>query len=83
MLYNSPTMKTAAVAAVSKAVWQDGTLPRVVTQRCVACGQSAAQYHHYLGYEPEHWLDVQPLCLSCHRRSEWTVIREVSPVYYV
>ncbi len=23
--------------------------------------------HHYLGYEPEHWLDVIWLCTKCHR----------------
>lgn len=79
---NAPRdMKVAAVAAVSHAV-ECGKLPRVTTQVCVACGRRPAQYHHYLGYEPKHFLDVQPMCIRCHRRSEWTVIRESAPVYY-
>lgn len=35
--------------------------------KCDNCGQKAREYHHYLGYEREHWLDVIPLCIKCHR----------------
>ena len=31
------------------------------------CGNRAQEYHHHLGYAPEHWLAVIPLCLVCHR----------------
>lgn len=34
---------------------------------CASCGKPADHYHHYLGYAPEHWLDVIPLCLVCHQ----------------
>ena len=42
-----------------------GTLP------CFDCGEKAAEYHHYLGYDSTHWLDVQALCRSCHQRRHW------------
>jgi aspartate carbamoyltransferase regulatory subunit len=50
---------------VSNAV-RVGKLPHVSTQNCVYCGKQAIQYHHYLGYEREHTLDVLPVCRSCH-----------------
>lgn len=75
-------LKKAAVQAVSAAVWQHKTLPQVSTRPCAKCGQPAADYHHHLGYEPEHWLDVLPLCRRCHRKAEWKVIKERGPVYY-
>ena len=33
-----------------------------------SCGQPAQQYHHWKGYEPEHWLDVIPVCIPCHKK---------------
>jgi hypothetical protein len=44
-----------------------GDLPKAKQRACIKCGKPAAHYHHYLGYEPEHWLDVIPVCHSCHR----------------
>lgn len=39
-------------------------------ERCEACGEKAkTAAHHHLGYEPEHWLDVQFLCAVCHRKA--------------
>lgn len=32
---------------------------------CQRCGNQAEVYHHE-SYEPERWLDVQPLCRVCH-----------------
>lgn len=31
-------------------------------------GRSSIEGHHHRGYAPEHWLDVEWLCVSCHRR---------------
>ena len=31
------------------------------------CGQPAEHYHHP-SYAPEHWLDVIPLCIPCHKK---------------
>lgn len=50
---------------VSNAI-RDGKLPRPGTLSCHYCGQKAEQYHHWHGYEPEHYLDVIPICHSCH-----------------
>ncbi len=43
-----------------------GRLPKPDTMKCYLCGNPARDYHHYLGYEPEHWLDVKPVCRSCN-----------------
>ncbi len=53
-------------SALRKAVIT-GELPNIKTQICVDCGEPADDYHHHNGYEPEHWLDVIPLCRTCHR----------------
>lgn len=45
---------------------QSGRLPCLRDAQCAKCGNQARHYHHYLGYEPKHWLDVEPLCQSCH-----------------
>lgn len=50
-------------------VWKrvrSGKMPRAASLQCEHCGAQAASYHHHLGYEPGHWFDVIPLCLSCH-----------------
>jgi hypothetical protein len=31
-------------------------------------GRSLIEAHHYLGYEPEHYLDVIWLCSACHKQ---------------
>jgi len=36
---------------------------------CELCGNSTSlTAHHYLGYEKEHWLDIQWLCIKCHKK---------------
>lgn len=56
-----------AQRAVSNAV-RDKRLSRVSTLTCHHCGQPAQEYHHHLGYAPEHALDVIPLCRACHKK---------------
>lgn len=38
---------------------------------CESCGEAhpldKIDAHHYLGYEHEHWLDVEWLCKKCHQ----------------
>lgn len=34
--------------------------------RCAHCNEPAEEYHHHLGYDPPHELDVIPLCRTCH-----------------
>lgn len=43
-----------------------GILPSVKTMKCRECPNQAKEYHHYLGYDEVHWLDVIPLCIPCH-----------------
>lgn len=45
-----------------------GKLPRPDTLQCHYCPARAEQYHHHLGYEPKHWLDVIPVCFYCHTK---------------
>lgn len=62
--FSSPT-HYQAVYTVSNAV-KLGVLPSAKTLVCRKCGAQAEQYHHW-SYEPEHWLDVVPVCVECHR----------------
>lgn len=34
---------------------------------CQVCGSIKVEAHHYLGYDEEHWYDVQWLCRPHHR----------------
>ena len=45
----------------------EGKMPSVKTRSCADCGGQAQHYHHE-SYEPEHWLDAVPLCVSCHKK---------------
>lgn len=45
-----------------------GKLPLPNTMQCHYGNHQAEQYHHYLGYAPEHRLDVIPVCLKCHKK---------------
>lgn len=45
----------------------EGKMPSVKTRSCADCGGQAQHYHHE-SYAPEHWLDVVPLCRSCHKK---------------
>lgn len=56
--------KIKAKSVVNNAV-QKGELRPISTQKCRDCGSQAQNYHHW-SYEPEHWLDVTPLCRQCH-----------------
>lgn len=63
--YQKHPLHRKARIALTNAV-RDGKLPRVGTQKCTHCPKQAQQYHHHNGYEPEHWLDVIPVCIKCH-----------------
>lgn len=55
-----------AYIAVNRAVSRGDLLP-VSEQKCNQCDDRATDYHHW-SYLPEHWLDVIPLCRSCHKK---------------
>jgi hypothetical protein len=50
---------------------QKGRMPKASECPCTDCGQTAAEYDHYLGYEGAFASMVQPVCKPCHyRRTE-------------
>jgi hypothetical protein len=55
---------------------QSERLPKVNTQECKCCNNIAIGYHHYLGYEREHWLDIIPLCRDCHIKADKELDRQ-------
>lgn len=59
--------QNASYNAVSNAI-SEGKLSSPDSYECVHCHQKAKEYHHYLGYEKEHWLDIQPVCIPCHKK---------------
>lgn len=63
--YNSQRAQRIAKSKVRTAV-KSGVLPKAKTTSCADCGGQAREYHHW-SYKDEHWLDVVPLCVSCHR----------------
>lgn len=58
-----------ARSAVRQAVLA-GELPHISTQECVKCGKQAQEWHHTKDYAPDNWLEVEPMCRSCHRKIE-------------
>ena len=66
---NSPPsvkVQQQASSAVSYEV-KKGNVPNINTCICDKCGTKAAHYHHPRGYQRQYWLDVVPLCRSCHK----------------
>ena len=58
--------RTKANSAVKTAL-RRGELTPASACECNDCRATAAQDLHHHSYQPEHWLDVVPLCRSCHR----------------
>lgn len=56
-----------AIRAVQYAI-ASNKLPRPDTLLCYYCPKPAQQYHHWHGYEKEHWLDIVPACIICHSK---------------
>lgn len=57
--------RDSANRAVLRAI-KRGLTPHATKRKCADCGNQASQHHHHNGYEPKHWLDVVPICRSCH-----------------
>lgn len=64
-------MRLKARRAVNHAV-DNSRLAQPRRLPCIRCGRNAHEYHHHLGYAPEHHLDVQALCRACHRNVHGT-----------
>lgn len=54
--------------AVESAVRSGKLYKRRSCQNCAVIGKVEA--HHYKGYAPENWLEVQWLCAKCHRKAD-------------
>lgn len=63
--YNPNSRKS--INAVRQAIGR-GELLTVPLRACYYCYEQAEIYHHYIDHEPEHWLDVIPVCTECHGR---------------
>jgi hypothetical protein len=50
---------------VNKSV-KSGRIAKPTCMPCARCVERAAEWHHWAGYEPEHWFDIMPLCIPCH-----------------
>lgn len=57
--------KFVAIQKVHSAI-KSGKIPHISKMFCF-CSKKAREYHHYLGYSPEHWFDILPLCYKCHK----------------
>lgn len=57
--------KSSARRAVGDAI-KSNKMPPAKYCKCVICNQQARDYHHYLGYDRCHRLDVIPVCRTCH-----------------
>lgn len=66
----SQKIQQAASNAVNYAI-KKGLFKKPTTLPCINCGLRADHYHHHLGYDRRHWLDVQALCRSCHKKSHF------------
>ena len=61
--------KFKARKAVTNAI-RAGRLPRPDSLQCHYCPAQAEEYHHHKGYAQKHRLDVIPVCIKCHSKSE-------------
>lgn len=71
-------LAASAGSAVNKAV-HEGRLPRVSTHTCERCQEAQAQHYHHEDYAPEHWLEVVPLCVRCHKQRHAEIKAEADP----
>lgn len=69
--YKKHKSKYQATGAVRRAILR-GDLPIVSTLPCYLADKECSdkmEYHHYLGYEKKHRLDVQALCQFHHHKT--------------
>ena len=59
--------KRKARDAVSNAVKANRIPPPSALMCACECGRSAEQYHHFNGYDPEHWFEIDGYTVECHR----------------
>ena len=65
-MWHAYPLKGQARYAVKQAV-KHGNLPKPSELKCKYCSIKAKEYHHP-SYDSGNWLDVIPVCFSCHRK---------------
>jgi hypothetical protein len=79
-------LKLAARSAANVAV-RRGDLPRPNDLPCVDCGHVVAddgkrhEYDHHRGYERAMWLDVQAVCVPCHKKRDSPKVAQTECVH--
>lgn len=63
-----PERRSARIAVATAVA--GGRLAPALSRPCRDCGGPAREYDHYLGYDKEHWLDVEAVCRRCHWERE-------------
>ena len=76
---NTRTERERARDTIATAV-KRGKIPPASTLACLNCGHQATQYHHFRGYERQHWRDVIPLCRECHGKEHWNNGQPTFPI---
>lgn len=66
MWKNRDRQKYLARTYLNKRIYR-GQFPPARNFECKICGGQATEYHHYMGYKRENWMNVLPLCKSCHQ----------------
>ena len=74
--YLSEYSRTGSARQAIKRALYHNQLLQITHCFCVLCFHEAHVYHHYLGYAPEHVLDVLPLCGTCHKKAHRLLIGE-------
>ena len=69
-------LRKLAYKAFNKAI-SDGLIVRPTKCESDYTDHSSGtiEAHHFLGYEPEHWLDIRWLCRKCHRKEDVKMYR--------
>ena len=60
-------LRYKAKQAVAQKVYRE-QWPAAAELFCAICGSKADHYHHHFGYEQQHWYDVIPICVPCHKK---------------
>ena len=58
--------KVKAHGAISSAVRGNRIPPPSALMCACGCGRAAEEYHHFNGYEPKHWFEIDAYTRECH-----------------
>lgn len=73
--YRAAPEQWKAKVCVARAVARGALIVPAACEHCEKARKLEA--HHYLGYEREHWLDVEWVCRPCHKLADVRRLRSV------